>query len=148
MVHYRYIQTYKDIPIELTMYIVHVKDGYVTSFNGHALNVTTNLSSKATVNVVEAMNAAKNYVGALKYKWEDVFWEKNIKESKKDINATYFPKGELYWYAEDINTLDKKTNLRLAYKFDIYSSIPDNAQRVYVDAKTGEVFLVNSLKHN
>jgi Zn-dependent metalloprotease len=47
------------------------------------------------------------------------------------------PKGELVYYSDPSD--EKLKDLKLAYKFDIYSEKPLSRQYVFVDAKNGNV---------
>ncbi|MEP7171746.1 MAG: M4 family metallopeptidase, partial [Bacteroidota bacterium] len=145
MEHYRYQQMYKGIPIENATYMVHVKNGNVTSFNGHAISASSKLTIASSISVATALEFAKKCIGAKQYKWENEFWENAIKENKKNKDATYFPKGELCWYSNEAEKVADKKSLTLAFKFDIYSANPDNAERVYVDAGTGTILKRRSL---
>lgn len=141
--HYRYVQTYRNIPIDKTTYLAHVKNGVLTSFNGQALDVPQQPDTRAALNEKQALQHALKHVGAARYKWEDEFWEKDLKEHSKDPNATYYPKGEQYW-----RPFEDGRTLRLAYRFDINSASPDKAQRVYVDANTGALLQTLPMESN
>lgn len=148
MQHYRYQQTYKGVPIENAIYLVHTKNNNVSSYNGLAVDADINLSPAPALNETTALEAAKKHIGAARYKWEDEYWENTLKENTKNTDATYFPKGELCWYADKISTLGKNSAFRLAYKFDMYAANPDKAQRVYVDANSGAVLKTLPLETN
>ena len=141
--HYRYIQIYRQIPIDKSFYIVHVKENLVTSFNGLSLDVPKNLSTKANFNESQALQSALRYVGAAKYKWEDKYWQNNIKQRTGNPDATYFPKGELCFSVGN----DNKT-YQLSYKFDINSASPDKVQRVFVNAGSGVIINTVPLESN
>jgi Zn-dependent metalloprotease len=131
---YRYIQTFQQIPIDKSWYIVQVKNNMVNSFNGLALNVKQKLPGKPALAEAQALEMAKRFVGAAKYKWEDAAWTADLRKRTKNPNATYFPKAELVWSVSNDNTIFK-----LSYKFDINSANPDRAQRVFVDANSGTI---------
>ncbi|MES2621637.1 MAG: M4 family metallopeptidase [Bacteroidota bacterium] len=139
--HQRYVQTFKGVPVEKTMYIVHSKGGNITSFNGKALDLPAQLSAVPSVTESDALAQALKKVGAERYMWEDKFWEGELKQ-KEGPHATYFPKGELVWYTAEDNTF------KLAYRFDILSASPHSEQRVYMDADNGAVLKVVPLEHN
>ncbi|WP_276131763.1 M4 family metallopeptidase [Polluticoccus soli] len=141
--HYRYIQTFKGIPIDKSTYMVHSKNGNVTSFNGLALDPPANLSPTPTLTEVQGLEKAKQFIGAKRYKWEDDFWTKDLRDRKKDPNATYYPKAELYWYVNK-----EFNNYRLAYRYDIHSADPDHVVRIYVDAQTGAILQTLPLESN
>ena len=74
LTHYRYYQTYHNIPVENSMYIAHTKSGKLTSMSG---TIVTQFDSKmdqkigASLSSAQAINAALNYVHAEKYAWQD-----------------------------------------------------------------------------
>lgn len=146
--HFRYRQTYQGIPIDNTMYILHVKDGRVTSFNGitrdaRDLSVTPLLSEE------EALDLALQYVGSDRYMWEDDYWENNLKEKTGNQGATYFPEAELLFSNIDENAPSREvTRLRLAYAFNISSASPHRLQRVCIDANTGAIVYDVPLESN
>jgi Zn-dependent metalloprotease len=137
--HQRYIQTYEGIPVDRGGYVVQLKNGQVTSFNGDAFAVR-NIPIKPGISEYEALEKAKAFIGADKYMWEEPIWEQEIKTRLKDNNASYFPKGELtvtkYGTNQSAGALDA---FRLAYWFDIYSLTPSTEQRVFVDAQSGDI---------
>jgi Zn-dependent metalloprotease len=147
MEHLRYQQIIKGIPVEQSTYIFHLKNGFVTSFNGEAVKQEMP-DSKPSLSVSDVLSIAKRAVPAERYMWEDAYWEKNIKERRKDPNATYFPKAELCWYAKDFNVPGKDPVFRLAYKLDIYAASPSTSKRLYIDAKTGSVLNTIPLESN
>src|SRR5580765_6990591 len=59
--HFRYVETYRGIPIDKSWYIVHVRNNMVVSFNGLALNVTQKPSSKAALAEAEGLSMAKRF---------------------------------------------------------------------------------------
>jgi Zn-dependent metalloprotease len=141
--HFRYVETYMGIPIDKSWYIVHVKNNMVVSFNGLALNITQKLSPKAALTEPDGLIAAKRFVNAARYKWEDAAITADLRKRTHNPNATYLPHGELTWFVSNDNT-----NFRLSYKFDINSASPDKAQRVYVDASGGAVVFTVPLESN
>ena len=141
--HYRYAETYLEVPIDKAAYVVHVKGNQIKSFNGLALHPPQKLSATPQLTEALALQAAMHFIGAAKYKWEDDFWESDIKRRTGNPQASYLPKGQLCWHVSD----DNKT-YRLAYKFDINSASPDKVQRVYVDAITGAILKTLPLESN
>ena len=143
-VHYRYQQTYKGIPVEGTMYILHTKNGKVVSMNGELLNSISSVTS-ATVNEQLALSGALADINASVYKWQVPSEENHLKAKMKNQAATYFPKGELVFVAP-FGKLNSD-NLRLAWKFDVYAVEPLSRNYIYVDATTGEVIKKNNRIH-
>ncbi|MEI7801708.1 MAG: M4 family metallopeptidase, partial [Bacteroidota bacterium] len=130
--HYRYIQTYKGIPVNRTMILVHVKNNAVASFNGEMISkISSGIIPTVTPEV--ALSNAKKFTGAKSYKWEIPAEEAFIKKEQGDVNATFFPKAELM-FAKSSNG-----EYRLAYRFDIYAQQPVSRNYVFVDAVTGEI---------
>jgi Zn-dependent metalloprotease len=138
--HYRYYQTYQDIPIENTMYIVHTAHGkllgmsgvIVTDFNA---DMSQRIASK--VSTENAVNTAVKYVGAKKYMWQDASMEQRIKDQSSDNKASYAPVAKLVWYnsGEEVSSPD----LHLAFKVDIYAKEPLSRADYFIDAQTGQV---------
>ena len=124
MTHYRYYQTYNNIPVENSMYIAHTKSGKLTSMSG---TMVTQFDSKmnqkigTSVSTEQAIKAALNYVHAEKYAWEDADFEQRIK-LRKGNTATYYPVPAKVWYGGN-DEIDP-ANLKLAYKIDVYTLKP------------------------
>jgi Zn-dependent metalloprotease len=138
--HYRYQQTMNGIPLQGTMYIVHTKDGIVTSMNGMIFPSIP--AAQPSMTETAALGKALQYVNATSYKWENEGEESLLKMMKKDANATWYPKGELN-YAPEKGVYDANT-FKLTYRFDIFASQPMSRQYVYVDAQSGEIVLAVS----
>lgn len=60
-------------------------------------------------------------------------------------DASFAPKGELVYYSDPSD--EKLKDLKLAYKFDIYSEKPISRQYVFVDAKNGNVLGTDAIIH-
>lgn len=134
-VHYRYQQTINNIPVKLSMYIVHVKNDKIVSMNGELLNISMTPST-TSLSESNALTKALNFVGATKYKWEIPSEEEHLKLEQNDANATYYPLGKLTY----INKNGALSNeLKLAYSFNIYAQKPLSRQEIYVDANSGEI---------
>ena len=133
--HIKYQQIVNGNAVENGQVIAHIKNGKVVSFNGllyKEINVTT-----AGVSEAMALSKAKDFVGALTYKWELQGEEDHLKWEQNDPNATYFPHGELV-YTTPRGSFNQK-DVKLAYKFNIYAHSPVSRQYVYVDAQTGAI---------
>lgn len=136
--HYRYYQTYNNIPVENTMFLVHIKVNKLISMGGGIVTRFAPAMPKGTapsLSPAQAIKAALNYVHAQKYAWQDPFFEQRIKV-RKGSTATYYPVPAKVWYGgDDIDV----SNLKLAYKIDVYTLKPFDRKFVYVDAKTGKI---------
>ena len=137
--HYRYLQTYQNIPVENSMLIAHTSAGKLEAISGA---VITQFDSKmtqrsaASVSPSGAISKALSFVHATKYAWQDADVEARIK-FRKGNTATYYPVATKVWYGGD-DKIDPSA-LRLAYKVDIYSVQPLGRKFIYVDAQNGRV---------
>ncbi len=133
--HYRYQQTYKNLPIHDAVFIVHTQNNKIYAINGKFFN-KINVDNNIVLDEAQALNKALLYVNAIRYKWEMPEEENLLKKTTNNPDATYFPKGNLI-IIKDRNS----QNYRIAYKFDIYADKPLKRAYVFVDAITGEVIL-------
>lgn len=142
--NFRYKQTINGIPVELTTFIAHVKNGLVVSVNGElfgdvSLNPNSNLSE------IAALYKAKGHIKADQYKWEIQSEEDHLKWEQNDPTATYFPVGELVLINDKGNI---ENPLKLAYKFNIYAQTPLSRRDIFIDANTGEVVWEHNKLHD
>ncbi|MBF4506186.1 M4 family metallopeptidase [Flavobacterium sp. JLP] len=129
------------IKVEFANYTLHSKGGKLVSMNGefYALenvNVTPKLSSQAAFDKAIAYTGAKQYL-----------WEKPADAAAMDYEK---PTGELVLLPamEEQGQLRKSDKVRLAYKFDIYATVPLSRGDLYIDAETGKVLFYNAtIKH-
>lgn len=144
---HRFQQTVNDIPVEYGMMAVQTKNGKIVGQTGKwMLNVPKAVERKANLSEEIALQSALSFVGAESYKWQNKDEEEFIKKETNDTNASFAPKGELVYYSDP--TDEKLNDLRLAYKFDIYSEKPLSRQYVFVDAKNGKVLGVDAIIHD
>ncbi|MFT4602964.1 MAG: bacillolysin, partial [Arenicella sp.] len=143
--HYRYQQTYNGSPIEHAKWIVHVKNDKVISMNGL---IYASLGAASSVSLSEdgALNSALGFIDAEVYKWELEIEESHVKRESGDMNATYFPEGDLVYVSKAASF--GSSSFRLAYKFNIYAHTPVSRHEVYVDAQNGEILFVNEVFHS
>lgn len=137
--HYRFYQTYKGIPVENSMYVVHTKNGNITGLSGEIVvdfDSYNNYSTSASLSAKQAVETAIKNVHAQKYMWQDAENEQQLKEQLCDANATYAPSAKLVWFnaGDEINPRD----LRLAYKVDVYAKQPLSRADYFIDAQTGK----------
>ncbi|ASW76002.1 T9SS C-terminal target domain-containing protein [Chryseobacterium piperi] len=143
---HRFQQTINGIPVEYGMMAVQTKDGKIVSETGKwVLNAPAAIEKKISISENIALQNAMSFVGADSYKWQNRDEEAFIKKEAKNSQATFFPKGELVYYSEP--TDEKLSNLKLAYKFDIYAEKPLSRQYVFVDAKSGTILGTEQLIH-
>jgi Zn-dependent metalloprotease len=135
MTHYRYQQTINNIPVELSAFIAHVKDGKISAVNG---NLFSDFNGASTVSLSEAnaLNYALNAIDASTYKWQIQQEEEMLKFETNNPEASYYPKGELVWM-NDGGIVEAP--MRLVYKFNIYAQKPLSRRDIFIDASTGKV---------
>jgi Zn-dependent metalloprotease len=138
MIHYRYQETYNNIPIYDGIWILHSLNSKIVSMNGKVFN-QLEINSQSQITEAQALVYGLNHVNALKYKWQVPEEETNIKEVNKDPNATYYPKGELFMVPEDGKFGSQ--NYRMAFRFDIYAHKPMSRAYIFVDAINGKILL-------
>lgn len=138
-VHYRFNQYYKNIRIANAEYIVHVNNkGFAYVANGRYVR-SMDKPFAYKLNNTEALDKALNKVKATRYKWQDKYWEQELKDRTKNPDTSYYPKGELVWTKDLSNDNWKATGFRLAYQFDIFASSPRISRHLEIDANTGGV---------
>jgi len=131
----RFQQYYKGIIVENAQYLLHGKNGNIDYING-SFQVIDLQAVEPVLNEQQALRKALEYVGAEKYKWEDLDREKFIRQHTNNPNATYYPKGELVIAKDNIR---RNNSFKLSWKFTIASLHPNNDQMIYVDAINGEI---------
>ncbi|HNW89828.1 MAG TPA: M4 family metallopeptidase [Bacteroidales bacterium] len=131
--HYRYRQTQHGIPVHEAVFIVHVFNDKIQSFNG---TVYSDISINNAYNISDetALSNALAYINASEYKWQKSSEESWLKEFTNDPDATFFPKA-----IKEIIYSEQDNAFRVAYNFDIYASKPVSRQNIYVDAQSGKI---------
>jgi len=135
-IHKKYQQYYKGIKVEYGTMIVHLRNGKVTSINGELYN-PKDLNLVSSLTPTNALNKAITHVNAKAYLWD------STEQSK--INNYKKPEGELVIFPVLENG---NSTLKLAYKFDVYATVPISRGYVYINASNGG-FLFNDpiIKH-
>ncbi len=131
--HFRYQQTINNIPIREAIFIIHVQQGKIISFNGTLFSAPS-VQNHITLSEDEALQSALTMVHASEYMWQSNGNEAWLKEFTGKADATYFPKA-----VKEIVYNPQAKSFRTAYKFDIYASRPLSRQDVYIDAETGKL---------
>jgi Zn-dependent metalloprotease len=134
--HKRYQLMVNNVPVFSGIFLLHIKDGKVESYNGYLFN-QVNTTTTPSINETSALTHATNHIGASIYKWQMPIEEDFIKREQNNPEATFFPKGELIIIQKGND--NKSNEFRLCWKFDIYAHSPMSRHDVYVDAQTGEV---------
>jgi len=130
-----YQQQHKGIKIEDGLFGVHGRNGKIEYISGEHKRVK-NITTTPVLSEKNALEKALGYINATKYRWQIPFEESDIKRYKKDLTATFYPKGELLICKDAINT---NSIYRLAYKFDIFAIAPLSHKIYYIDAITGDL---------
>ena len=139
-IHYRYYQTYKSIPIENSMYIIHTKNGALKSLGGSIVtdfDPRMNQRAAQRISNEQAIGIAVKYVNAKEYAWQDAGMERAVKAQTNDLKASYQPTASLVWYSTT-NVINPGA-LRLCYKVDVYATEPLSRAYYFVDALNGDV---------
>ena len=134
--HDKYTQYYNNIQVEFATYIIHSKNGKVTSMRGDYFNVK-GVKTNPNISNIAAFNAAIGHVNAKAYIWDN--------EAEAEVLEYQKPTGELVIFPvmSKINDVP-----RLAFKFDIYAQEPVYRADVYIDALTGEFIFENKKIHH
>ena len=140
MHHYNYNQYYKNVKVLHGHFKIHQRaDGMVQTANGNIIT-GLNLDLTTTVNENEALANALSFMNAKKYLWQNEVSENELKRTENNVNATYFPKGELVFAPANYDVTYLAADYRLTWQFTIYSDdINVAAKCVFVDALSGKV---------
>ena len=134
--HTKYQQFFSGIPVEHATIVAHSNNGNLELVSGEYYLVPENLNIAPSLNEAAALDKAVQFIGASRYSWED----RNFPERKLNDR----PRGELLIcrdYIADRTNRSSVPTLRLAYKFEIYSTQPLRHEYVYVDASSGRILL-------
>lgn len=114
-VHHKYRQTYKGLPVEDGVFIVHTKAGEIFSANGE-LYSDINLSPSILISPEEAISLGKNSIEVIRWASD----ESNIPQP-------------------NIHVISTNEGYRCAYKTDIYAIEPFFRKWLFIDVETGEI---------
>jgi Zn-dependent metalloprotease len=145
-------QYFKGIKVDHGTFSALVKNGDIQFFNGAWFTAPADMSVQPAITEAQALASAKSAVGATKYAWEEAqeylatATDVNLRASLNKELQEYLPKGELVIVKDFSQTVYAR--VRLAYKFNIYASVPLSREWVYVDAINGKILLIDHiLKH-
>lgn len=123
----RYLQKYKNYPVENKMMNVFSKCNVVLGVSGSVLT-GLDIDVSSPINEEDALDSAMKYLNADGYYWQITNWENGLKETMGndsagwDSTATWKPVGELIIakkFGEDFD--DITANYALCWKFGIHS---------------------------
>lgn len=149
--HYKYEQTYMNIPIEGAGCIEHYNtDGSLLFLNGKfADSIKKSHEPKfgeeeAIKILLEKLKRDKR----IKFAWEDENWEHQIQLDENDSTATWFPEAELIWAVDTMKNMQvviPGSRYNLAYKISVTTISPDFETFIYyVNAYNGSILKFNS----
>lgn len=151
--HYKYQQTFMNIPIEGAGCIEHyTKEGSLFCINAkiadsikknHEPKIT---EKKAIEELLKKLSQSKDILFA----WEDPDWEQQIRTDMTDSSATWFPTAKLIWAIDTMKNMQliiPGSRYNLAYKISVTFIQPDYETFIYyVDANTGDILKYNSTR--
>lgn len=136
--HLKYKQYFQGVPVEYGEYKVHTLDGSPLCATGNYCNIPEDLSVTPSILESEALALALSFVGAQEWIWE------------QENNLSLYPKAEtvICLDYEKYYKNKEQRGYRLAYKFDIYATVPLSRSYIYIDAHAGNVIHTNKIiKH-
>ncbi|NOQ71835.1 MAG: T9SS type A sorting domain-containing protein [Crocinitomix sp.] len=152
MTHYRYRQTYKDIPIECATAIEHFDKNNELIFTNAKFAIELDRSVTPQLTESAAKQELMNYLPSYWIMaWDDTEWETELQEELGDPMATHEPTGELILAIDDYTYLNfyiPASRYRLAYRYKVVCVSPYSNVDYFVDANTGEVFKELSNQHH
>lgn len=145
-------QYFKGIKVEHGKYSILKNAGSISAFTGEFYKLDAGLSTSASITETQALNAAKQYVAATEYSWEQI--ERAIQTETnpsklsilKDYYDQFYPKAEMVIVQDFFDRVSGKPGL--AYKFNIYAANPVSRGYVFVNAHTGKIMYYDKIiKH-
>jgi len=144
-VHERYAQYYKGIKIENSDIRVRYLNGSFVSANGEYIDAP-NIDISIILSKENAIQKAKEYVGAKEYIWENELENNWLRSITNDETASFYPNPEIVICKNSIDFQD--ATFHVAYKMDIYAKEPLRRDYIFVDAKNGKILAVNPILVN
>ncbi len=140
--HQKLQQYYKGIKVEFGTLVLHSKSGQVKTLSNEYYDITE-MDVSPSLSNTQALNFALSNIGAQHYMWEYPAEAAVMDNYKK-------PVGELVIlpdFASNDN-IERLSNFKLAYKFDIYATSPISRGYMYIDAKNGQPLFYDAIiKH-
>jgi Zn-dependent metalloprotease len=136
MVHYRYKQFFKNIPIEDAEFIVHAKNNRALTANGNLAMNFTPPKIQPTISEQDALNILVKRIPSQRYLNENDLHKDFQKAIQESGQSDYRPKGTLI-FAKKQNT--KSDQWELSWMFKAYVLPLDRSRQVYIKASDGSV---------
>ena len=98
--HYKYRQTFMNIPIEAAGCIEHYdRDGSLYLINAKIADSIkkSHLPTLSERDAIKALLKEIDTDSKIVFAWEDANWEQQIRSDQGDSNATWLPTAELIW---------------------------------------------------
>ena len=151
--HYKYQQTFMDIPIEGAGCIEHYDSNGSLLFINAKVADSIKKSHEPKIGEKEAIESLLEELSSLegvKFAWESDEWEQQIRIDYADSNATWYPTAELIWAVDTIKNMQmiiSGSRYTLAYKIPITIIDPEfETINYYVDANSGYVLKFKSTR--
>jgi len=148
----RYQQYFKGIKVEHGEYLALSKQAQLQVLKGEFYALPSDENITPSIPMPEALDELLYFINAEEYAWEHILHLKEQYQGQTEILLAlddyfeeYYPYGELV-FVDDFNT--PSLDLKLAWKFDIYTAIPLGRANYYIDAHTGDILLRDAImKH-
>jgi len=149
--HYKYQQTFMDIPIEGAGCIEHYdKHGSLVFINAKIAD-SINSTAEPRITFKDALNKVifeLKQDPKIKFAWENPDWEQQIRKDHADSSATWFPTSELIFAIDtmkNVNLVIDGNRYYLAYKISITTILPTfETFYYYVNALNGMILKIRS----
>ncbi|MBL7813313.1 MAG: M4 family metallopeptidase [Bacteroidetes bacterium] len=131
-VHKRFVQYYKAKPVQSSMLILHLRDGWVESFNGDFYNQFAN--NFAGMSASAARDRLLAQYGNVTFRWQVPAEEAMLKSITGNPAATWYPASvPVVWYAAEGNKAIP------CYAVHVAIANPRQDETVMLDIRNGTV---------
>lgn len=149
--HFKYQQTFMNIPIEGAGCIEHYdQSGSLLFINAKVADSIKssheprNTSKEAILGLIDYLERDDKIVFA----WDNGDWEQQIRLDYSDSSATWFPTAKLIWAVDTMKNMQliiPGSRYSLAYKISITTINPEVETTIYyIDANTGNILKIRS----
>ncbi len=146
----KYKQVFNGVTVDHSTINVNLKDGKIHSIVSEVFDFS-NAINNPSLTETAALDMALAFVNAKEYSWQSIEKDKaTFKDNPamvtrlSQLTEAKKPKGLLV-YARDIYGSNQP---RLAWKFDVYGTLPLSRNFIYVDAANGKILLSDAIiKH-
>lgn len=141
--HQRYQQFYQGYAVAGAEYIIHSKNKIALTGNGKIVALSANQAA-VSMSKEAAIQKAMSYFKAAKYAWQIPQLEADLKESKHNKAATWYPSPTLQWTA---NPNQPNAPYQLAYVIELCDEHL-HAKKMFINAGTGALIYEIQLHKN